>query len=176
MSHNPEQSISNQEINDSKITNNQKYKDSGYYKGVETQNVTVKDFENAIRLFFPFDRFYKPMWYNSENYNRVIVTAANSIGHSTTNLIKTDILENIKEWFRTIYLQSHLRDIVLPPQESIPSELRGRSVTIQQDTQLQTHLKRILAIIKGDGSYSVATPTYDANSGRTMGAARVPVR
>lgn len=158
MSHNPEQAISNQEINDSKITNNQKYKDSGYYKDVETQNVTIKDFENAIRLFFPFDRFYKPMWYNSENYNRVIVTAANSIGHSTTNLIKTDILENIKEWFRTIYLQSHLRDIVLPNQESIPSELRGRSVTVQQDTQLQTHLKRILAIIKGDGGYSVATP------------------
>ena len=98
------------------------------------------------------------MWYNSENYNRVIVTAANSIGHSTTNLIKTDILENIKEWFRTIFLQSHLRDIVLPNQESIPAELRGRSVTIQQDTQLQVHLKRILAIIKGDGGYSVTTP------------------
>ena len=158
MSHNPGQAISNQEINDSKITNNQKYKDSGYYKDVETQNVTIKDFENAIRLFFPFDRFYKPMWYNSENYNRVIVTAANSIGHSTTNLIKTDILENIKEWFRTIFLQSHLRDIVLPNQESIPAELRGRSVTIQQDTQLQVHLKRILAIIKGDGGYSVTTP------------------
>lgn len=164
MSLNPEQAIKENEITDSKIKNNQKFKDSGFYKNTNLDGLTSKEFEKSIILYFPFDRFYKPFWYNPENYSKIVTTAANNIGYSKTNLIKIDILENIKEWFRIVYMQTYLRDITLPDHEGLPAEFRGKSVTVQQDTELQTHLKTILSTIKGDGSYSVTAPNRNLST------------
>ncbi len=164
MSLNPKQAIEAKEVTDTRIQSNSKFKDSGFYKSIDIQGLTSKEFETGIVLYFPFDRFYKPFWYNPDNYNKVASSASNNIGHSKTNIIKIDLLENIKEWFRTVHLQTHLRDIALPNHESIPPELRGKTVTAQQDTALQTHLKMILAKIKGDGSYTVSTPNRNLST------------
>lgn len=158
MSLNSKQAIEAKEVTDTRIQNDSKFNESGFYKSIDLQGLTRKEFEKGIILYFPFDRFYKPFWYNPDNYNKIAVKASNNIGYSKTNIIKIDLLENIKEWFRTVHLQTHLRDIYLPNHEGLPSELRGKTVTVQQDTALQTHLKMILAKIKGDGSYSVSSP------------------
>lgn len=158
MSQNPEQSIANKEITDSQIAKNKKFLESGFYKNTDLQDVTLADFESSIRLFFPFDRYYKPMWYNPDNYNKTINSAPNNLGYSTTNMIKNDILENIKDWLRAVYLQAHLINFEVPNDEKFPAEVRGQVVSVRQDTKLQSHLKRILSIIKGDGHYDVATP------------------
>lgn len=158
MSRDSKQAIEAKEITDARILNDSKFMETGFYKDIDLQTLNQKEFEKGIVLYFPFDRFYKPFWYNPDNYNRIAIKASNNIGYSQTNIIKIDLLENIKEWFRTVYLQTHLRDIPLPNHENIPSELRGKTVTVQQDTELQTHLKKILATIKGDGGYSVSTP------------------
>lgn len=158
MSLNSKQAIEAKEVTDTRLQNDSKFNESGFYKNIDLQGLTKKEFEKGIILYFPFDRFYKPFWYNPDNYNKIAIKASNNIGCSKTNIIKIDLLENIKEWFRTVHLQTHLRDISLPNHEGLPSELRGKTVTIQQDTALQTHLKMILAKIKGDGSYSVSSP------------------
>ena len=164
MSLNPKQAIEAKEVTDTRIQNDQKFKDSGFYKSTDLQGLTSKEFEKEIILYFPFDRFYKPFWYNPDNYNKMAINSSNNIGYSKTNIIKIDLLENIKEWFRTVHLQTHLRDISLPNHESLPPELRGKIVTMQQDTKLQTHLKTILATIKGDGSYSVSAPNRNLST------------
>ena len=141
MSRNPAQSVSNKEIEDSRIINSQQFKESGFYKNTDLQGITRSDFESSVRLFFPFDRYYKPMWYNADNYNKTTLSAPNSLGHSTTNIIKNDILENVKDWLRAVYLQSHLLNLQIPNDEKIPAEFRGKVFSVRQDTKLQSHLK-----------------------------------
>ena len=158
MSRNPAESISNREIEDSQIINNKKFKESGFYKNTDLQNFALPEFESSIKLFFPFDRYYKPMWYNPDNYNKTNISAPNNVGYSTTNIIKNDILENIKDWLRTVYLQSQILNLQIPDDEKFPAAVRGRVVPVRQDTKLQGHLKAILSIIKGDGQYDVANP------------------
>lgn len=104
MSLNPKQAIEAKEVADTRIQNNQKFKDSGFYKSTDLQGLTSKEFEKEIILYFPFDRFYKPFWYNPDNYNKMAINSSNNIGYSKTNIIKIDLLENIKEWFRTVHL------------------------------------------------------------------------
>ena len=164
MSLDSKKSVENNEVTDTRIKNDLKFKESGFYKSIDIQGLTRKEFEKGIILYFPFDRFYKPLWYNPDNYNKIAIKAPNSIGYSNTNIIKIDLLENIKEWFRTVHLQTHLRDITLPDHEGIPAELRGNTVTIQQDTALQNYLKIILAKIKGDGGYSVSSPNRNLST------------
>lgn len=83
MSRNPAESISNREIEDSQIINNKKFKESGFYKNTDLQNFALPEFESSIKLFFPFDRYYKPMWYNPDNYNKTNISAPNNVGYST---------------------------------------------------------------------------------------------
>lgn len=158
MSLNPKQAIEAGEVKDAKIQNDQRFNDSGFYKTIDLQGLTNKEFEKEIILYFPFDRFYKPFWYNPDNYNKIVARSSNSIGYSKTNIIKIDLLENVKEWFRLVHLQTHSLGITLPAHEEIPAELHGKFVMVQQDTELQTHLKKILSVIKGDGSYTVTAP------------------
>ena len=164
MSRNQDQAVLNKEIEDSQIINNEEFKESGYYKKTYLDSVTRSDFESSIRLFFPFDRYYRPMWYNANNYNKISLSAPNNLGYSTTNIIKNDILGNIKDWLRTVYLQSSLLNFLMPNDEKIPIELRGKLIPIKQETKLQGHLKTILSTIKGDGQYDVAKPIRNQES------------
>lgn len=164
MSRNPEEAISSKEIVNPHISGNSGFKESGFYKEVDFHDVKKADFEKSVRLYFPFDRYYRPLWYNSNNYNKVIVSAPNALGCSTTNMIKIDILENIKDWLRTVYLQAHLINVKLPDDADLPPEMRGRPVTIRNDTKLQLHLKELLAKIKGDGHYDILIPTRNRNT------------
>lgn len=158
MSKKPEQAITNKEISDSKIVNDKNFKEHGFYKNVDLPHIPLPEFESSIRLFFPFDRYYKPMWYNSNNYNKTIVSAPNQLGHSTTNLIKNDILENISDWLRTVYFQSHSMNIQIPNNENYPPNIRGKIMPVQIDTKLQSNLKNILSVIKGNSGYEVLNP------------------
>ena len=58
--------IDKKEVTDPSVIQSQKFKDEGFFKEVTVKGFTSKNFENGIKLFFPFDRFYKPMWYNPD--------------------------------------------------------------------------------------------------------------
>lgn len=154
MSRDSKKAIDQNEVTYSNAINSQKYKDNGFFKEVTVNGFTGSNFDKDIQLFFPFDRFYKPMWYNPDNYNRVLFDGGNNIGYSKTNLVKIDILENITEWFRNVYLCRNLISVTLANDSTIPPDFRGKTVTIPQDTKLQQELKNILSVIKGDGSYT----------------------
>ena len=68
-------------------------------------NADANDFENGILLYLPSDRFYRPMWYNQENYNRINYETISNVGKSRTNFIKIDILENVYEWLIDCFLE-----------------------------------------------------------------------
>lgn len=154
MARNPQKAIDEKEVTDSSVTKSPKFKDNGFFKDVTIQGFTGTNFDNDVKLFFPFDRFYRPMWYNPENYNRLLLEGNNNIGYSNTNLIKTDMLDNINTWFRNVYLCSRLINITLPSDGNFPPELKGKTLAVPQDTVLQQQLKNILSVIKGDGSYT----------------------
>ena len=78
MSLNPKQAIEAKEVTDTRIQNDQKFKDSGFYKSTDLQGLTSKEFEKEIILYFPFDRFYKPFWYNPDNYNKMAINSSNT--------------------------------------------------------------------------------------------------
>lgn len=154
MSKNSQKAIDEKEIHDLSVKKSKEFIENGFYKDVKIQGFTGTNFEKSIKLFFPFDRFYKPMWYNPGNYNRLQIDGNSGIGHSKTNLIKIDILDNVMEWLRNVYLCSRMVSITFPQEGNLPPELKGQTFAVPQDTQLQGHLKKILSVIKGDGSYT----------------------
>ncbi len=163
MSNNSKRSIDEREVTEQDIIKDSSYKDSGFYKKVSIPDITYKEFQKSILLYFPFDRFYKPMWYNPNNYNRISFSGINSLGYSKTNLIKIDVLENISNWLKNVYMQLQSVLITLPDEDSIDSQLRGKTLTVIQNTPLQTHIKQILSEIKGDGQYNFDKPTRNTS-------------
>lgn len=164
ISRNPKLSISKKEVTEQCIIHNASYVESGFYKEVSISGITHKEFEKSILLYFPFDRFYKPMWYNPNNYNRISSLYNNFLGYSRTNLIKIDILENISNWLKNVYMQSQSMLLTIPNRDDIDPQLRGKTVTAINDTRLQTHLKQILSVIKGDGKYNFDNPTRNTSN------------
>lgn len=158
ISKNPELAVSEKEVTDQSVVKNKGFQESGFYKTVDTSSITSKEFEKGITLYFPFDRFYKPLWYNPDNYNRVSISRDSSLGYSRTNLIKVDVLENVLDWLRTVCLESQSISIALPDQDIFPEQLRGKYITVPQNTPLQNHLAQILSVIKGDGKYTIEKP------------------
>lgn len=149
-----QKAVDNREVTNPAVTQSQKFKDEGFFKEVTIKGFTSKNFDTGIKLFFPFDRFYKPMWYNAGNYNRLLTDGDSNVGYSKTNLIKTDILANITDWLRNVYLSSRLINVTFPNDGNFPPEVKGRTLAVPQDTKLQQHLKTLLSVIKGDGNYT----------------------
>lgn len=149
-----QKAVDNKEVTNPAVTQSQKFKDEGFFKEVTIKGFTSKNFDTGIKLFFPFDRFYKPMWYNAGNYNRLLTDGDSNVGYSRTNLIKTDILANITDWLRNVYLSSRLINVTFPNDGNFPPEVKGRTLAVPQDTKLQQHLKTLLSVIKGDGNYT----------------------
>ena len=163
LSRNPEEAISQNKTIEQEAAFDQKFRESGFYKKISFNNISTQDFERSIRLFFPFDRYYKPMWYNSAKYNKVPISSENYLGFSTTNMIKIDILDNIKPWLRDVYLQSHSIMVTVPNSEDIPVVLRGKSLYLPQDSKLQRQLNSIISIIKNN-NYKISHPTRNSKS------------
>lgn len=159
MARNPKQDFSGDKRIEEEIKNNSVFKKNGYYREVDLNGIEVSEFESSIRIFFPFDRYYKPLWYNLNNYNRISYDYENSVGYSTTNIIKTDILSNVQEWTRSVFLQSLMQQIQIPKDDKISKDLWEKKVNIKIDTKLQSYLKRIISIIKEDGNYDVIFPS-----------------
>ena len=107
-------------------------------------NADANDFENGILLYLPSDRFYRPMWYNQENYNRINYETISNVGKSRTNFIKIDILENVYEWLIDCFLEQKQIQ-----KEKIYDKYREISNSIVE-TKIQKYIKQIFDIIKND--------------------------
>ncbi len=152
MSHSPEKIADDTFVKQGDIKNHSDFEEKGFYKEA-TSSLKKKNYTEFISLYFPVDRFYLPMWYNNENYNRIDYSKKSNINDPDTNLIKTDILSNIKEWLKNIYLQTTFQIFQMGDNEGIPEELRGKRVSVNVDTDIQRIVKEVMNTILDTNDY-----------------------
>lgn len=150
MSNNPNLAFEKKEIIDNEIENKNDFQKTGYSKKIDINNVETDEFESEILLYFPSDRFYRPMWYNQQNYNRINYDEERNIGKSNSNFIKLDVLENLYKWLIDCFLEQKYIHLELPHNtQNLPEEI-NRNFTAIIDTKMQSNIKEIFNIIKND--------------------------
>lgn len=128
------------------------FQDSGFYKNVQGE-IKEKDYSSFISLYFPADRFYLPMWYNNENYKRIDYSNKAVSGKPKTNMIKSDILSNIKDWLVDVYMQSEYQLINFGDADNIPVEYRGKTLRAVSETHIQQLVTSVFNSILGNASF-----------------------
>lgn len=150
MSRNPKQTLENYRQIKEIIGTNKKFIDNGFYKETNGK-ITEKDFENDIYIYFPVDRYYVPNWFNDENYSKITIKEDERfVGGNTQNIIKNDVLQNIKKWVHEVFLS---RDIIL-----VNVEGTNRLVPVMMP--LHNEIVNILKIIKNDNTITIPNYTY----------------
>lgn len=134
------------------IGNTSSFEESGFYK-TASSSLKQKQYSEFVELYFPVDRFYLPLWYNNDNYKRVNYSKKANIYQPDTNIIKVDVLSNIKEWLTLVYLQTTFHLIQLPDDPNIPEPLRGKQVQASVDNHIQNAIKRVMNAILGTNDY-----------------------
>ena len=140
------------------IDNLSLFEENGYYKKA-VSTLKRKHYSEFISLYFPVDRFYLPLWYNNSNYNRVDYSKKTNINQPDTNIIKIDVLSNIKEWLSLVYLQSAYQMIRVPDDPNIPESYRGLQIPTQVDNQIQRIIKTAMNTILGTNDYQPRQPS-----------------
>ena len=139
-------------IKEGDIGNKESFEENGYYRDTISP-LKKKDYSDFICLYFPVDRFYLPLWYNNDNYKRIDYSKKASVNQPSTNMIKTDVLSNIKEWLTFVYLQTTFNLILLPDRPDIPEPLRGKQVQASVDNHIQGAIKNVMNAILGTNDY-----------------------
>ena len=152
MSNNPQEISKDGFIKSGDIGNKAKFEEDGYYKNA-ISSLKKRDYSDFVCLYFPVDRFYLPLWYNNDNYKRIDYSKKTSVNQPSTNLIKTDVLSNIKDWLTFVYLQTSFHLIQLSDDPIIPEPLRGKQVQVSVDNHIQSAIKRVMNAILGTNDY-----------------------
>lgn len=152
MSNNPQDISKDVFIKEGDIGNKESFEENGYYRNA-ISSLKKKDYSDFICLYFPVDRFYLPLWYNNDNYKRIDYSKKASVNQPGTNMIKTDILSNIKDWLTLVYLQTTFHLIQLPDDPNLPEPLRGKQVQASVDNHIQGAIKHVMNAILGTNDY-----------------------
>lgn len=158
----PEKALKENEVLVKELDSEEEFKDTRFSKKINIKDVNIKDFEKGVLLYFPSDKFYQPMWYNSENYNRINYDINTFVRKSRTNFIKIDLLDNINDWLNYVYLDKEYIYKEEPSNvEIIPSADIGivtMSTIERRLTKMQQLINKIINIIKDD-TCTVTFPT-----------------
>ncbi len=152
MSNDPSQIEEDGFIEKSEIKDFSSFTENGYYKKA-ISSLKRKQYSEFVTLYFPVDRFYLPLWYNNENYKRIDYSRKNKINQPETNIIKIDVLSNIKNWLSLVYLQTTYHLIQLPDDPRVPETLRGKQAHASVDTNIQRVIKAAMNAILGTNDY-----------------------
>ncbi len=86
------------------VANRSEFEENGFSRNIKNL-LKEKEFIQDCYVYFPVDRYYIPNWFNEENYQRLNYDDDNRlVGKSSQNLIKTNVLLNIKRWLYDIFL------------------------------------------------------------------------
>lgn len=146
MSKNPTQDISI--FNPQEIKNNEAFKTDGFSKKTEC-SLKRNDFTEFVSLYFPVDRYYYPMWFNKGNQDLYHKEDITDIHSSRSNLIKTNLLNEIKTWLTEIFLDKTVQQISFSNDNSVPEWLRGTTRNLLLENAMQQVISRIFGVIKG---------------------------
>lgn len=122
--------------------------------GFERKNIGAlkrQDYHNFILIYFPSDRYYVPLWYNANNYQKITYKSTSDVYSSKTNIIKTDILSNIKDWIIDVFLEKTTQQLQLPKGVQMAGVV-GNVINVLIPTPMQILISDIFSIIKGKGS------------------------
>ena len=104
MSKNPKNTIQNNIDIKQIVNNDEKFKENGFFRRISSP-LKTDEYNIGVYLYFPVDRYYVPNWYNKDNYTKVNYEQTESfVGKSTQNIIKVDVLSNIKKWLYDVFL------------------------------------------------------------------------
>ena len=156
MSNDPRRIAEDEFIKQEDIGNRSSFEETGYYKSASS-SLKQKHYSEFISLYFPVDRFYLPLWYNNDNYKRIDYAKKKNINQPDTNIIKADILSNIKEWLTYIYLQTTIQFVQLPNDHNLPEAIRGKQMQVNVDSTIQSTIKKALNAILGTNDYQPRT-------------------
>lgn len=106
--------------------NYKKYKESysaEEYPGVHIDDIHLKEtgfyvsaiapqddvFDKEVYLFFPVERYYTPTWINKSNANLSYASyEQGTVGRSSSNMVKYNVLSNIEEWLLDVIIDKEL--------------------------------------------------------------------
>ena len=146
MSKNPTQDISS--FKPHEIENNESFKTDGFSKKTEC-SLKRNDFAEFVSLYFPVDRYYYPMWFNKGNQELYHKEEITDIHSSKSNLIKSNLLSEIKGWLTEIFLDKTVQQISFANDNSVPEWLRGTTRNLLLENAMQQVVSRIFGVIKG---------------------------
>ena len=152
MSNNPKRIAEDKFIIQEEIGKDSSFEETGFFRSASS-SLKQKHYSEFVSLYFPVDRFYLPLWYNNENYNRVEYSKKTIINQPATNIIKVDVLSNIKDWLTYIYLQTTFQLVQLPNANNLPEAVRGKQVPVSVDSNIQTAIKKSMNAIFGTNDY-----------------------
>ena len=146
MSKNPKQDISQFQANEIKRVED--FKTDGFSKKIECTLKRI-DFVDQVLLYFPVDRYYYPMWFNRGNQSLYHTEGVTDIHSPESNLVKTNLLKEVKEWLTEIFLDKTVQQLQLNNDESVPEILRGKTILIPQGNAMQRVVSNVFSVIKG---------------------------
>lgn len=148
MSNTPQAHINNKTINETEISDINEFVENGFSKKI-IGKLKKSEYNDFIQLYFPVDRYYAPLWYNDSNYQKISYTASTDINSPKSNIIKVDLLSNVKNWLIDIWMGATFQLYKIEDTDNYPKELRGKTVQIPQYSHLQSIISQLFNIIKG---------------------------
>lgn len=145
------------QIKDNEINNKQDFEETGFSKWIN-DTLKKKEFESNIALYFPVDRYYTPAWYGPNNYKKIEYSGGTDIRAAKTNIIKIDLLSNIKQWLTDIYMSATIQ--LIPCNNDIPALniKKGEFLQAVINTPIQQEINKLYTVITNRG---IATQTIN---------------
>ena len=144
----PQEDIEKKLVHLNELNDINAFKEDGFSKKAEGK-VTRSDFNKSVNLYFPVDRYYVPMWYNPLKERNINYPTDNFIDTPKTNIIKNNILLEIKDWLSAVFLEKSFQKFQIANDNNMPEDLRGKWIDVLVSTPLQNTIMSILSTIKG---------------------------
>lgn len=132
------------------INNQAEFEKDGFFRIVKNL-LQVKDFIQDSYIYFPVDRYYIPNWFNEENYKKINYDDDNRyIGKSSQNLIKTNVLSNVKRWLHDVFLSRKYQLIIT----------ENGFLSVPFNDVLISNILAILRTVKSDNTINIPQYSY----------------
>lgn len=150
MSKQPKEDVENGKINRADLKNANIFFDNGFSKKI-VGSLKTSDYKEFIQLYFPNDRYYNPMWYAPRKKEEMLAYE-DDVSYPKSCLIKKNLIHEINNWLRDVYLEKVIQPQLMPNEPSLPENIRGKWVNLQMLTPLQELINAIFSTIQGVNS------------------------
>lgn len=133
------------------LDNVKKFEQNGFSKKTIC-NIDETELNEEILLYFPADRYYYPQWFNKSNSYIYHTEVNNNVNEPKSNIIKTNLLSEIKSWLIDIFLEKTVQIHKFGDEDTIAPNLRGRYFNLLIESDVQKIVKQIFSIIKNNNN------------------------